>query len=143
MRKIQVALVSVVLVVVFASVSAFAADGTCPAKGGTCPAAGAKDAKGCCAATGAAASPAEMSGKVEAKTEKAADGKEMKSYYLSVSDAKCAAGKECPQMKGKTVKLTGAKAAEAEKLAGKQVDVKGTCGSSCAEFDVASVTEKK
>ncbi len=140
MRTIQVALVSVVLVMVFASVSAFAAD-CCAAKAGTCPAAAAKDAKGC-PVKDAAAGPAEMSGKVEAKTEKGADGKEVTSYYLSVSDAKCAAGKECP-LKGKTIKLTGPKAAEAEKLAGKQVDVKGTCGSGCADFDVASVTEKK
>lgn len=156
MRKIHVTWLSALGIALLVSTSVFAAGGTCDAKAGTCSASGAegccaasqgscaaKDGKACCAAAKAPAGPAELTGKVEAKTEKGADGKEVTSCYVTVSDAKCAAGKECAQMKGKTVKLTGSKAAEAQKLAGKQVAVKGTCGSACTEFDVASVTEKK
>jgi hypothetical protein len=62
--------------------------------------------------------------------------------YLAISDAKADDGKTCcAGMKGKTLKIVGAKAADAGKLEGKQVEVKGTCKAG-KEMDAASVAAK-
>jgi hypothetical protein len=64
--------------------------------------------------------------------------------YLTLSaDCKVADGKTCcANSKGKTVKVVGAKAGDVEKLAGKEVEIKGTCKGG-KEIDVALVAEKK
>ena len=126
MSKKVAVLVAVVAMVAGYGFMAFAADApACPAKAAEC--------------TGMKAT---MTGKVEVKTEKV-DGKDTKVPYLALSECKADDGKTCcADMKGKAVKLVGAKAADAEKLAGKQVEVKGTCKGG-KEVDVASVAEKK
>ena len=78
-----------------------------------------------------------MTGTIEVKTEGNA-----KTAYLKVSEAKCEKGKACEGMAGKEIKLGGAKASEAEKLAGKTVEVQGTCKAG-KELEVASLAEKK
>ena len=107
--------------------------------------------EGCCAAkSGAAACPAAkgaecpkdmkvtMTGTVEVKTEG-----NVKTASRKVSEAKADDGKTCCEaMKGKDIKLSGDKAVDAEKLAGKQAEVKGVCKAG-KELEVASVTEKK
>ena len=115
--------------------------GTCPAaKSGSCPAGGSCAKSGSCPAGGDCAKSCAVTatGTVDVKTEGSA-----KTASLKVSDAKADDGKTCcAAMKGKEIKLSGEKAAEAEKLAGKQVEVKGTCKAG-KELEVASVTEKK
>jgi hypothetical protein len=77
-------------------------------------------------------------GAIEVKTEG-----NVKTAYLKVSESKTDDGKACcNSMTGKEVKLTGAKTADAEKLVGKQVEVKGACKAG-SEINAASITEKK
>lgn len=128
---------------------AYGAEGCCAAKAdaGKCPA-GKSAASGCPAAKGAGCAAGggdcakscnvTATGTVAVKTEGTT-----KTASLTVSDAKADDGKTCCQaMKGKEIKLSGAKAAEAEKLAGKQVEIKGVCKAG-QELEVASVAEKK
>ncbi len=75
-----------------------------------------------------------LTGKLEVKD---------KVVSLAVASAKGADGKDLPALKGKTLKLTGPKAAEAEKLAGKEVEVKGMLKNNDTEVTAMSVTEAK
>ena len=63
-------------------------------------------------------------GKVELRTEKVNE-EEVSVPYVKVSEAKGPNEKAMPHMKGKLVKVVGAKAANAEALAGKEVEVTG------------------
>jgi len=59
---------------------------------------------------------------------------------LAVTQATGADGKVQADLAGKTLKIVGAKAAEAEKLAGKTVEVKGTVKG--ADIDASAIGEK-
>jgi len=83
---------------------------------------------------------ATVTGKVEVKTEKV-DGKDAKVAYINVTEAKGEDGKAIADLKGKSLKAIGAKAAEVEKHAGKEVEAKGTVKAG-KEIDVTSVAEK-
>jgi len=76
---------------------------------------------------------ADVSGKVEVKE---------KVCSIKVSEAKGDDGKVIADLKGKDLKVTGAKCADVEKLAGKEVEAKGKIKDN-KEIDVASVAEKK
>ena len=67
---------------------------------------------------------ATVMGKIEVKTEKVAN-KELKVAYITVAEAKGLDGKAMPALHGKTLKVMGTKAMDAEKLAGKEVTVTG------------------
>jgi len=71
-------------------------------------------------------------GKVEVKD---------KVVSIKVAEAKGADGKAVADLKDKVLKVTGAKVADVEKLAGKEVEVKGTVKG--ADIDVTAVAEKK
>ena len=71
-------------------------------------------------------------GKVEVKD---------KVVSIKVAEAKGADGKAVADLKDKVLKVTGAKVADVEKLAGKEVDVKGVVKG--ADIDVLTVAEKK
>lgn len=83
---------------------------------------------------------ATVMGKIEVKTEKMAN-KEVKVAYITVSEAKGMDGKAMPSLNGKTLKLTGAKAMPAEKLAGKEATVTGTIKGNTIQ--ATQVMEKK
>lgn len=83
---------------------------------------------------------ATVTGKVEVKTEKVA-GKDAKVSYINVAEAKGEDGKVIADLKGKSLKVIGAKAADAEKLAGKEVEAKGTVKAG-KEIDATSIAEK-
>jgi len=106
--------------------------------GKTCPMSGDKAAAGKTCPMGEKAT---LTGKVEARTEKV-DGKDVQLAYLNVSACKSADGKSQCDMAGKSVKLTGEKAGEAAKLAGKDVEVTGVCKDG-KEVEVASVAVKE
>jgi hypothetical protein len=67
-------------------------------------------------------------GKVEVKDKVAS---------IKITEAKGTDGKPVAELAGKVLKVIGAKAADVEKLAGKEVEVKGVVKG--AEIDVASV----
>ena len=71
-------------------------------------------------------------GKVEVKE---------KVVSIKIAEAKGADGKAVADLAGKTLKVTGAKVADVEKLAGKEVEVKGTVKG--ADIDVTAVAEVK
>ena len=71
-------------------------------------------------------------GKVEVKD---------KVVSIKIAEAKGADGKAVADLKDKVLKVTGAKVADVEKLAGKEVEVKGLVKG--AEIDVLAVAEKK
>lgn len=60
---------------------------------------------------------------------------------IAVSEAKDASGKDITDLKGKTLKVVGAKSADVVKLNGKEVTAEGTVKNN-AEIDVTSVKEK-
>ena len=78
--------------------------------------------------------PVTATGKVEVKD---------KVVSIKIAEAKGADGKAIADLKDKTLKVVGAKLADVEKLAGKEVEVKGIVKG--ADIDVASVAvvEKK
>lgn len=80
---------------------------------------------------------AELTGKVETKTEN-----NVKVSYITVSAAKDSAGKAMDTLKGKTIKLTGAKASDAEKFNGKEAVAKGTLKDENKSLEVQSVAAK-
>jgi len=75
---------------------------------------------------------AEVIGKVDCKD---------KVCSIKVSEAKGDDGKAIDALKGKDLKVIGAKAADVQKLAGKEVLAKGAIKDN-KEIDVASVAEK-
>lgn len=81
-----------------------------------------------------------VTGKVEVKIEKV-DGKDAKVSYVKVAVAKDDAGKTMANMKGMDLKVVGPKAVDAEKLAGKEVEVKGVVKGG-KEIVADSVAEK-
>ncbi|MCX5770940.1 MAG: hypothetical protein NTZ09_11800 [Candidatus Hydrogenedentes bacterium] len=83
---------------------------------------------------------ATVMGKLEVKTEKLAN-KEVKVAYIAVSEAKGADGKIMSNLSGKTLKVVGAKAMEAEKLAGKEVTLTGMIKGNTIQ--ATSLMEKK
>ncbi len=128
--------VAVVLAVAVAlSYGAYAAEAA-PAAKAAAPAAKAAAP----AAKPAAAKPVMVVGKIEVKTEKVGE-KEAKVPYLTVAEAKEGA-KEVAALKGKVLKVVGPKVADAEKLAGKEVEAKGVVKED-KEIDVTLVVEKK
>jgi glycine betaine/choline ABC-type transport system substrate-binding protein len=60
---------------------------------------------------------------------------------IKIAEAKGADGKVVADLTGKTLKVTGAKVADVEKLAGKEVQVKGTVKGT--DIDVTMVAEVK
>ena len=83
---------------------------------------------------------ATVMGKIEVKTEKLAN-KEVKVAYITVSEAKGMDGKAMPALNRKTLKVMGAKAMDAEKLAGKEVTLTGTIKGNTIQ--ATQVMEKK
>ncbi|MCX5758257.1 MAG: hypothetical protein NTU83_07070 [Candidatus Hydrogenedentes bacterium] len=79
----------------------------------------------------AADGPVTATGKIEVKD---------KVSSLKVAEAKGADGKAVADLAGKDLKCTGAKAADCAKLAGKEVEAKGTVKG--AEIDVTAIAEK-
>lgn len=79
----------------------------------------------------AADGPVTATGKIEVKD---------KVSMLKISEAKGADGKAVADLAGKDLKVVGAKAADAEKLGGKEVEAKGTVKG--AEIDVTAIAEK-
>ncbi|MBI4558965.1 MAG: hypothetical protein HY706_15390 [Candidatus Hydrogenedentes bacterium] len=63
-------------------------------------------------------------GTVSVKAEKV-DGKDVKTPYVKVSEAKAEDGMAMDMTKGMELKIVGAKATDATKLAGKEVEVMG------------------
>lgn len=80
-----------------------------------------------------AAFAADVIGKVEVKD---------KVCSIKVSEAKGDDGKAIDALKGKDLKVVGAKCADVEKLAGKEVTAKGAIKDNTS-IDVASVAEQK
>jgi hypothetical protein len=139
MKKAMVVFALAALVFTF-TMGAMAADQKeCPkdAKAACC----AKDAKCCAKDAKASCCPKDcgkgcpkdcagvtLKGKVETKTE---DNQQV--AYVTISEAKTADGKAGCCKAGKSIKITGDKAADVAKLNGKEVTLKGTC-KKCAEF---------
>lgn len=76
-------------------------------------------------------------GKVEVKTVGA-----VKTCTIAVASATGADGKAIDALKGKALKVVGAKCADVEKLVGKNVEAKGTLKEKDTQIDVATVAEK-
>ncbi len=76
---------------------------------------------------------ADVTGKVEVKD---------KVVSIKVAEAKGDDGKAIDALKGKDLKVAGAKVADVEKLSGKEVEAKGAIKDN-TEIDVTSVAEKK
>jgi hypothetical protein len=83
---------------------------------------------------------ATVTGKVEVKAEKV-DGKDVKVTSIAVAEAKGEDNKAIADLKGKVLKVVGAKVADVEKLAGKEVEAKGVV-KEAKEMDVTSVVDK-
>jgi len=97
-------------------------------------------ASGAFAADIAKETKATVMGKIEVKTEKMAN-KEVKVAYITVSEAKGMDGKAMSNLVGKTLKVVGAKAMDAEKLAGKEATLTGTIKGNTIQ--ATQVMEKK
>jgi hypothetical protein len=82
---------------------------------------------------------AEVTGKAIVMSE-TKDGKTVKTYQISVTEAKDANGKMLSDLKGKVLTATGAKSSDLEKFKDKEVIVKGTITGS--NLEETSVTEK-
>jgi len=67
-----------------------------------------------------------VKGKVECKAAKNKRDQEVKRCTIAVSEAKGADGKPIDALKGKSLRVGGPKAAEAEKFAGKEAEIKGS-----------------
>ncbi|GEM_PF-4647452 len=80
-------------------------------------------------------------GKVSVKTEKVGDA-DVKVPYIVVAEAKAEDGKLVLDLVGKSLKVTGPKAAEVEKLDGKEVEAKGVVKDE-KTIEVQTVAEKK
>lgn len=68
---------------------------------------------------------AEVTGKIECKMVKNRKGEEKEACLVTVSCAKGVDGKALDNLKGKTLRIIGKKAAEAKKLAGKETVLTG------------------
>jgi len=67
-----------------------------------------------------------VKGKVECKSAKNRRDQEVKRCTIAVSEAKGADGKPIDALKGKSLRIAGPKAAEAEKFADKEAEIKGS-----------------
>ncbi len=117
-------------VVWFSLMMAFAVFAYCgmASAANTAPAAAAKDVK------------ASITGMVHLKTEKV-NGQDVKHVELTVTSAKNDTGAAIPALAGKMLQVTGPKAADVEKLAGKSIEVKGIVKDN-KTIEVESVIEK-
>lgn len=102
----------------------------------TVSAAPAARAEGGCCSKCTKATELTVKGKLETKTE-TVDGKEQKSTHITVAEATTKDGKSACELKGKTLKLTGAKSADTAGMCGKDVELKGTA--SGTELEVAQI----
>lgn len=83
----------------------------------------------------------EVTGKAVCKSE-TRDGKAMKDCSIAVSSAKAADGKPIANLNGKTVKVTGAKSGEIEKLADKEIVAHGTLSADHTSLELTHASAK-